>query len=103
MSSIYFEKLVKFYRGLGKPFVIDCSFEYRGQLANQFDVFKELWDKSDQSIADFDLSFDSCSCGTLYEDAFPENLTASTDITLTVSLPAGDFRFIESLEDFLLI
>ncbi|EGG9225200.1 TPA: hypothetical protein MNC23_003584 [Citrobacter freundii] len=103
MSSIYFEKLVKFYRGLGKPSVIDCSFEYRGQLANQFDVFKELWDKSDQSIADFDLSFDSCSCGTLYEDAFPENLTASTDITLTVSLPAGDFRFIESLEDFLLI
>ncbi|EAB9447313.1 hypothetical protein CSU32_24155 [Salmonella enterica subsp. diarizonae] len=103
MSSIYFEKLVAFYRGLGKPPVVNCTFEYRGQLVNQFDIFKELWDNSDQRIADFDLSFGSSSCGTCYEDSFPEYLTATTDTILTVSLPAGNFRFIESLKDFLLI
>lgn len=103
MSSIYFEKLVTFYRGLGRPSVVNCTFEYKGQLANQFDLFKELWDNSDQRIADFDLSFDSSSCGTSYEDSFPEALTTTTDIILTVSLPAGRFRFIEALEDFLLI
>ena len=103
MSSIYFEKLVEFYRGLGKPPVVNCVFEYRGQLTNQFDIFKELWDNYDQRIADFELSFNSDSYGTYYEDSFPEDLTATIDIILIVSLPAGDFRFIESLEDFLLI
>ncbi|WP_439056131.1 hypothetical protein ACSJLZ_003247 [Serratia bockelmannii] len=103
MSSIYFERLVSFYRNMGKPPVVNCKFEYRGQLANQLDTFKELWNNSDQRIADFDLSFDSNSCGTLYEDSFPKLLTATTDVILTVSLPAGNFRFIESLEDFLLI
>ncbi|WP_150318069.1 hypothetical protein [Enterobacter hormaechei] len=103
MSPIYFEKLVTFYRGLGKPSVVNCAFEYRGQLDNQFDIFKELWNKSDQRIADFELSFDSGSYGTCYEDSLPEELTATTDIHLTVSLPAGNFRFIESLENFLLI
>ncbi|EAV7116476.1 hypothetical protein FCH95_12875, partial [Salmonella enterica] len=103
MSSIYFEKLVAFYRGLGKPSVINSSFEYRGQLTTQFDIFKDLWNNADQSIADFELNFDSISCGTCYEDAFPESLTADKDVILTVSLPVGDFKFIESLEDFLLI
>lgn len=49
------------------------------------------------------MNFDSISCGTCYEDAFPESLTADKDVILTVSLPVGDFKFIESLEDFLLI
>ncbi|EBS5848617.1 hypothetical protein ABL07_000349 [Salmonella enterica subsp. enterica serovar Chailey] len=103
MSSIYFEKLVEFYRGLGRPSVNDCSFEYRGRLTNQFEIFKYLWDNADQSIADFELVFDSISCGTCYEDTFPESMTADKDIILTVSVPIGDFKFIESLEDFLLI
>lgn len=100
---MYFEKLVAFYRGLGKPSVANCAFEYRGQLADQFDMFKELWDSSDQRIADFELSLGSSSYGTCYEDSLPEVITATTDINLTVSLPAGNFRFIESLENFLLI
>ncbi|AYH27045.1 hypothetical protein C5E20_07815 [Pectobacterium parmentieri] len=103
MSSIYFEKLVKFYRGLGKPSVVDCAFEYRGQLAKKFNMFKELWESSDQRIADFELSVGSRSYGTCYEDSFPEYLTETTDIILSVSLPAGNFRFIDSLEEFLLI
>lgn len=102
MASIYFEKLVEFYRGLEKPPVINCSFEYRGGLANQFHKFKELWDGQDQRVVEFELSYDNGSYGTYFGDPFPENLTASSEITLTASLPAGDFRFIDSLEVFLL-
>ncbi|MDN4127901.1 hypothetical protein [Pantoea ananatis] len=103
MSSCYFGKLVDLYRGLGKPSVIDGKFEYKGQLCENFNIFKELWQKSDQRIADFEVSFGSETYGTLYEDEFPKKLSENTKVILSVLLPANDYKFIESLEIFLLI
>lgn len=103
MSSSYFIKLIGFYRALGKPCVVDCKFEYKGRLGECLNTFEELWKEFDQRIADFEVSFNSENFGTNYDDEFPQNLTGETEAIFTVFLPSGDYKFIESLESFLLI
>lgn len=101
MSSIYFGKLVSFYRGLGRPSVANSQFEFRGKLGGEYETLKDLWASHDVSMGSFDLTFDGNNYDTQVDTLFPEKLTEQTDVVLIVSLPAGDCQFVTSLNEFL--
>ncbi|BEM58822.1 hypothetical protein SME22J_26830 [Serratia marcescens] len=96
-----FEKLVSLYRGLGRPAMIDSQFFFEGKLRDSLIQLKELWDEHNPMLSDFEISFDGSSAGTYFGDIFPTNIDANKEIKLKVSLPGGDFQFVDSLDVFL--
>lgn len=101
MCTQQFEKLVNFYRGLGRPAMTDSQFVFKGKLRDNFIQLKELWDEHNPMLSDFEISFDDSSAGTYFGDNFPINIDHDKEITLKVSLPGGDFQFVDSLDVFL--
>lgn len=101
MCAQQFEKLVNLYRGLGRPAMTDSQFFYEGKLGDNLIQLKELWDEHNPMLSDFEISFDGLSIGTYFGDNFPININNNKEVTLRVSLPSGDFQFVDSLDSFL--
>lgn len=101
MCAQQFEKLVNLYRGLGRPTMTDSQFVFEGKLRNNLIQLKELWDEHNPMLSDFEISFDGSSVGTYFGDSFPSNVDNNKEVTLKVSLPGGDFQFVDSLDVFL--
>lgn len=101
MCAQQFEKLVNLYRGLGRPAMTDSQFVFEGKLRDNLIQLKELWDEHNPMLSDFEISFDGSSFGTYFGDSFPINVDNNKEITLKVSLPGGDFQFVDSLDVFL--
>ncbi|MFA1240685.1 hypothetical protein ACCC84_20465 [Serratia odorifera] len=101
MSAQQFEKLVNLYRGLGRPAMTDSQFVFKGKLRDNLTQLKELWDEHNPMLSDFEILFSDSNAGTYFSDIFPINIDHDTDVTLKVSLPGGDFQFVDSLDVFL--
>jgi hypothetical protein len=101
MCAQQFEKLVNLYRGLGRPVMADSQFVFEGKLKNNLIQLKELWDEHNPMLSDFEISFNGSSVGTYFGDSFPINVDNNKEVTLKVSLPGGDFQFVDSLDVFL--
>ncbi|WP_312077877.1 hypothetical protein [Leclercia sp.] len=101
MCSQQFEKLVNLYRGLGRPAMTDSQFVFQGELRDNLIKLKELWDEHNPMLSDFEMSCNGSSVGTYFGDSFPTNIDNNKEITLKVSLPGGDFQFVDSLDVFL--
>lgn len=101
MCTQQFEKLVNLYRGLGRPAMADSQFVFEGKLTDNLIPLKELWDEHNPMLSDFEISFDGSSVGTYFGDSFPSNVDNNKEVKLKVSLPGGDFQFVDSLDVFL--
>ncbi len=101
MCAQQFEKLVNLYRGLGRPPMADSQFVFEGKLKDNLIQLKELWDEHNPMLSDFEISFDGLSVGTYFGDSFPTNIDNNKEVILKVSLPGGDFQFVDSLDVFL--